>query len=337
MHDGGRQHPTQRSQSPTGGFAQVGQPRVSCSQLWSTFTWVDATEGVDGSPLPPGVTCRIPDPAFSNRRLVATYDVVEADRDDLDAYVAIVEEFGAQSVLDVGCGTGVLACRLALNGIAVTGVDPAEASLEVARSKPCADRVDWVLGEASSLPPLQVDMAVMTGNVAQVFLTDGEWLANLTAIAAALAPGRSARVRDPDPRPSGMGAMDAIGHSPAGDPAGRGDLRDVVRSDVGRWRVRLVPMDQRIRFGRCRDRVRIDAQVQGTFSDRRVTRPGGLRRDGCARSPRPPRQGDGVHRPQTLITCHRSLIERCGKSTVDRCLCLSTGSSIGLRQASPPR
>jgi len=36
------------------------------------------------------------------------------------------------------------------------------------------------------LPPLQVDVAVMTGNVAQVFLTDSEWVATLRGIRMAL-------------------------------------------------------------------------------------------------------------------------------------------------------
>ena len=38
-------------------------------------------------------------------------------------------------VLDLGCGTGMLACRMALNGLDVTGVDPSEAMLRVARSR----------------------------------------------------------------------------------------------------------------------------------------------------------------------------------------------------------
>lgn len=80
---------------------------------------------------------------------------------------AIVVELGARSVLAVGCGTGVLACRLAGQGLEVIGVDPAAASLDVARAKPGAERVVWLHGDASDLPPLSVDVATMTGNVAQ--------------------------------------------------------------------------------------------------------------------------------------------------------------------------
>ena len=93
------------------------------------------------------------------------------------------------AVLDVGCGTGTFACRLALRGLDVVGVDPAAASLAVARTKPGAAGVRWLHGDATMLPPLQVDLAIMTGNVAQVFITDDEWLATLRGVRAALKPG----------------------------------------------------------------------------------------------------------------------------------------------------
>ena len=44
--------------------------------------------------------------------------------------------------------------------------------MNVARRKTGADRVGWIVGDMNSLLPLQVDMITMTGNVAQVFLTD---------------------------------------------------------------------------------------------------------------------------------------------------------------------
>jgi SAM-dependent methyltransferase len=131
----------------------------------------------------------MPDPIFADERLARIYDPLDPDRSDLDAYVAIVEEYGARSVLDIGCGTGTLALLLAGRGIDVVGVDPARASLDVARGKPGADRVTWLHGDATTLPPLRVDVATMTGNVAQVFLTDDDWYATLRGVHAALAPG----------------------------------------------------------------------------------------------------------------------------------------------------
>lgn len=80
------------------------------------------------------------------------------------------EELGARRVLDVGCGTGTFAILLADRGCEVTGVDPALASLGVARAKPGGDGVRWILGDARSLSRLQADLATMTGNVAQAMV-----------------------------------------------------------------------------------------------------------------------------------------------------------------------
>ena len=129
------------------------------------------------------------DAQFEEPRLAGLYDPLDPDRSDLDVYAAMAVESGAGSVLDVGCGTGTLACLLARRGFTVTGIDPAAASLAVARGKPGADRVRWLHGTAASLPPLQVDLAVMTGNVAQVFVTGEQWAATLRAVHAALRPG----------------------------------------------------------------------------------------------------------------------------------------------------
>lgn len=135
------------------------------------------------------------DQTFAQSRLAEIYDPLDPDRSDLDAYTAMVDEFGARSVLDFGCGTGTFACLLANRGLAVTAVDPAAASLDVARTKPDADRVQWVHGYTPDLPPLQVDLATMTANVAQVFLTDEDWAATRsTCRAGTRRPERSCPV-----------------------------------------------------------------------------------------------------------------------------------------------
>jgi SAM-dependent methyltransferase len=130
----------------------------------------------------------VPDAIFDDPRLARVYDPLDPDRSDLDVYVDLARELGAASVLDVGCGTGTFACMLARRGVHVTAVDPARASLDVARSKPDADAVDWLLGDATTLPALSVDAAFMTANVAQVFLTDDDWATTLRGIRAALRP-----------------------------------------------------------------------------------------------------------------------------------------------------
>jgi SAM-dependent methyltransferase len=148
---------------------------------------------------PAGPDCTMADAIFTEPRLAAIYDALDGDRTDLDLYVELVDEVEGRSVLDLGCGTGSLACQLASRGIEVVGVDPAAASLAMARRKPHAERVRWHEGDATTLPPSQVDVATMTGNVAQVFLDDAEWQAALRALQGALRPGGTLlfEVRDP--------------------------------------------------------------------------------------------------------------------------------------------
>ncbi|SEN96776.1 bifunctional 2-polyprenyl-6-hydroxyphenol methylase/3-demethylubiquinol 3-O-methyltransferase UbiG [Paenibacillus sp. OV219] len=142
------------------------------------------------------------DKIFEEPRLADVYDWFDSlERPDLDPYIALAEEFGAQSVIDIGCGTGNLASRLAALGKDVVGIDPALASLNVARRKPYSDRVKWIHGTTEMLSGLQIqaDLITMTGNVAQVFVTDEEWISTLRACRGAIRPsGRLVfEVRDP--------------------------------------------------------------------------------------------------------------------------------------------
>ncbi|UXX91294.1 class I SAM-dependent methyltransferase [Streptomyces sp. AD2-2] len=129
------------------------------------------------------------DDCFAHPRLAAIYDPLDPDRSDLDPYLRMAEEFEAQRVLDVGCGTGVFALLLAGRGFEVVGVDPAQASIDVARTKPGSERVRWICGDATCLPPLQVDLATMTANVAQAITDPQTWQNTLRGAHEALRPG----------------------------------------------------------------------------------------------------------------------------------------------------
>lgn len=131
----------------------------------------------------------MPDAYFEHPRLAAIYDAIESDRSDLGLYVGLADRLGARRVLDVGCGTGTLALLLADRGLDVVGVDPAGGSLRVARAKAGAERVRWIHGDATELPPLQVDLATMTGNVAQAIADPADWDDTLRGVHAALRPG----------------------------------------------------------------------------------------------------------------------------------------------------
>ncbi|MEM9518723.1 MAG: methyltransferase domain-containing protein [Actinomycetota bacterium] len=132
----------------------------------------------------------MPDPQFAEARLARIYDAFEGARDDLDHYEALIAELGGASVLDVGCGTGSLAVRLAARGYQVVGVDPAAASLAVAEAKPGAEQVRWIEGTAAMLPAgLSADISIMTGNVAMVFADEADWAATLEGLHRSMRPG----------------------------------------------------------------------------------------------------------------------------------------------------
>jgi SAM-dependent methyltransferase len=115
------------------------------------------------------------DEIFGHPRLAAIYDMLDPDRTDLDAYLDLADQFDVKRALDIGCGTGVFALLLADRGVEVVGVDPARASIAVARAKPGSERVRWIHGDATALPPLQVDLVTMTANVAQAIVAPDAW------------------------------------------------------------------------------------------------------------------------------------------------------------------
>lgn len=134
----------------------------------------------------------VPDPIFDHPRLAAVYDAFEGERPDLEAYLELIDELGAETVIDLGCGTGSLALLLAGRGRTVTGVDPAGASLDVARAKPGADRVRWIVGDAGVIPPDgRADLVTMTGNAAQAVTDDDAWTDLLDHVRKGLRPGGS--------------------------------------------------------------------------------------------------------------------------------------------------
>lgn len=126
----------------------------------------------------------MPDRYFSDARLAALYDLFCAGRGDFDFYLKLA--MAANSVLDVGCGTGALLHRAREAGHKgrLCGVDPAAGMLEQARRR---DDIEWILGDVNSGGwDRAFDLIVMTGHAFQVFIADDELRAALAAIRAAL-------------------------------------------------------------------------------------------------------------------------------------------------------
>ncbi len=126
---------------------------------------------------------------FKNPLLVATYDVLNALGDDSEFFCGLVKKLCAKTVIDLGCGTGLLTCELAKWGYKMIGVEPSGIMLEIARRKPYADRVEWIEGGYEKFEGLKADLVLMTSHVAQFFLNDKEWQAMLEASYRALNSG----------------------------------------------------------------------------------------------------------------------------------------------------
>ena len=148
---------------------------------------------------------------YVDERLVALYDLENARGADTDFYLGLADAIGARTILDLGCGTGLLTCEMAVAGRRVIGVDPAPAMLAVARRAPGGERVRWVEGDASALGTPEADLLTMTGNVAQIFLEDDEWGRHPARDRCRAPPRRHPGLREPQPRRPGVGALESRG------------------------------------------------------------------------------------------------------------------------------
>lgn len=125
------------------------------------------------------------DKLYRDPALAQFYDLENGWAPDLDYCRHLAED--AESILDLGCGTGLFAARMA-NGRRIVGADPAAAMLEIARSRPGGRGVEWLEVDARSLRlEERFDLIVLTGHAFQVFLEERNQRAVLATIAYHLA------------------------------------------------------------------------------------------------------------------------------------------------------
>src|SRR5215471_5521817 len=86
------------------------------------------------------------DDPYRDVDLVELYDLDNPGGEDHAYYRALADELNARSIVDLGCGTGLLTRSLAWPGRVVTGVDPSRTMLEYARSQPGSGAVTWIHG-----------------------------------------------------------------------------------------------------------------------------------------------------------------------------------------------
>jgi ubiquinone/menaquinone biosynthesis C-methylase UbiE len=126
---------------------------------------------------------------YANARLAAAYDALNPPAESERFYADLAGK-ASMTILDVGCGTGRLACDLAALGHRVTGADPASAMLDIARKRKGGDKVDWVESDAGGLSLAdRFDLIIMTGHAFQKLLTNDQVRAALRAFARHLKEG----------------------------------------------------------------------------------------------------------------------------------------------------
>jgi SAM-dependent methyltransferase len=129
------------------------------------------------------------DDPFRDTDLVELYDIDNPDGEDHAHYRALAEEIDAHTIVDLGCGTGLLTRSLAGPGRTVIGVDPSRTMLDFARGQPGGEAVTWIDGDASAIPPgTRADLVLCTGNAIMQIGPAG-LPPTLRSVAAALRPG----------------------------------------------------------------------------------------------------------------------------------------------------
>jgi SAM-dependent methyltransferase len=121
------------------------------------------------------------DPAMNEAydRWADYYDIGEGDREPFLRFYASLLRPGDRSVLDIGCGTGVIAAdlagRIAQAGHAprVVGLDVSSAMLEIARTR--HPGLEWVHGDMRDLPVQgRFDLITCCFNSLQFMRSDAE-------------------------------------------------------------------------------------------------------------------------------------------------------------------
>lgn len=113
---------------------------------------------------------------YATQQLASHYDADYALRADVSFYLELARELQARVVADIGAGTGLLCSRLAGQGHQAIGVEPQATMLSLAQSQPHASQINWIEGTAADLQDECADLVVMTGHVAQYFLTQSDWV-----------------------------------------------------------------------------------------------------------------------------------------------------------------
>lgn len=114
------------------------------------------------------------DAHYDNPKLAAIYDYDSGWSVDREFYLSLSGHIPLK-ILDLGCGTGLICDAYAKRGHQVTGVDPAQSMLEIARNKPNGQKIQWIQSFAQDYSSDNLyDLIIMTGHAFQVLLEEAD-------------------------------------------------------------------------------------------------------------------------------------------------------------------
>ncbi|MBX9299437.1 class I SAM-dependent methyltransferase [Chromobacterium piscinae] len=120
--------------------------------------------------------------------LAEVYDLFNAWGEDNDFYLGLCSP-AVGSTLDLGCGTGLLAAKMAERA-EVVGLDPARAMLDIARARPGGEQVEWRQDDARNFElSRRFDLIYCAGHAFQSFLTETDRRAVFRQVRRHLARG----------------------------------------------------------------------------------------------------------------------------------------------------
>jgi len=132
---------------------------------------------------------QMPDNHYENPKLAELYDLDSPWSTDRDLYLSLAGS-PRQTILDLGCGTGLLCNAYAAKNHDVTGVDPSPVMLDVGRRKPHGAKIEWVQSFAQTYQSdKRFDLIIMTGHAFQVLLDDEDVLATFSTMRKHIKPG----------------------------------------------------------------------------------------------------------------------------------------------------
>lgn len=132
----------------------------------------------------------------------ANYDIEEGQGNEprIAFYGGLAREFGGP-VLEVACGTGLVAIPLARSGLELVGVDLTPEMVAYARHKSAGLPVTWVEADARHFDlGRQFGLIYITGNAFQAFLTREDQERLLARVRAHLAEGGAFAFETRNPR-----------------------------------------------------------------------------------------------------------------------------------------